>query len=372
MIRVAMVAPYRERCGIADYVRNLSRVLSEDIQICQAVIPEMHTSRRAWSELVILTNQADLAHVHFEYGLFDPVKPYRNRYADFMRKLRVPSLVTLHGSFPALQPRWRRVSDYGLCDLIRDIVYAPFFRTWEARQYRWASHFMVHSQELMHRVEMFVEQGQVTFMQMPVPALSVRWEWTQERELCLITPGFIKPLKGYEDLLEMVAGKNTWRWILAGGAQDQHDAAYVDDLKYRIHHLHLEDRINMTGYLSSQEMEALLAQAAIAVFPFRQSLGSASIAWAVAMGMPVVATDLPAVRDMKEAGAGIELLSKDNQASWASQIEQLLHDRKRLIGLAEMNQQYAQTFSYARTAEKVAEIYRCLDVKSNMDQAETR
>lgn len=360
MIRVASIAPVKERCGIADYMRLHAGLFPEDIQIINVSLPDVHEPQNVWKEAARKANTADLAHVQFEYGLFDPVKPFRNRYTGFMRALHPARVVTLHDHFPVLRPRWRHGAPKGLKDVLRDMAYLPHFRNWERRLFGCASHYIVHTEELRDQAAAHAGKAHVSYLPMPIPSAQAQWEGSQSSSPCLITPGFVKPHKGYDEFLELVAEHESWRWIIAGGAQDEGDASYLDDLKASIIRRQLSGRTEITGYLSRGEMERHMSRATMAVFPFRRTAGSSSIAWAVAAGMPVAASDLPAVRSMRQAGAGIELIPTGDMGTWAARLGDLLRDRASLSTLAQRNRAYARSCGFDRLAASIAGIYRSL------------
>jgi len=206
----------------------------------------------------------------------------------------------------------------------------------------------------------FVGAERLTWLHHPVPPAALRWRLEEAREGCLVTPGFVKPHKGYDDLLGVVAENPDWRWILAGGPQDERDREYASTLLAEACRRGAEQRIQMTSYLAKEELERMAVSARIAVFPFRHATGSGSIAWAIAMGLPVVATDLPAIRPLVEAGAGIELVRDGCPERWSETLGRLLEDPRRLEDLALRNVKFAARESYAACASWFATVVRGL------------
>lgn len=359
MIRLAVVAPLGTRCGIADYARLLAQTLPADFDI-QWIDPLADTSSDRRRDAARCANKADLVHLHYETNLFAPVKPYRNRFTAFLKQLRAPVVVTLHDQPPELVPRWRAEHPYHLRDLLRDIAYLPFFRHWDAEQYAHTSHWIVHTEELAQRVARHVAPERITLVPMPTPPSSLHWTLEAAAPHCLITPGFIKAPKGYEDLLPVLAARPSWQWVIAGGPQDEADQEYLAELKRQIGRLKVQDRVTITGYLSRDAMEQVLAKATLAVFPFRRTAGSSSVAWAAAVGTPIVATALPALCSMKQAGAGIETLPADDNTTWADILDHLLDAPDRLLSLSEKNIQYAGVRSYAHLGSQMADLFRTL------------
>jgi glycosyltransferase involved in cell wall biosynthesis len=360
MIRVAIVAPVRQRCSIADYVRLHVDRFPSDIQAEIIPMPKTAGKRDRWRAVATKANTADIVHVHFEYGLFDPVKPYHNRYTAFMRTLRPLRLVTLHDHFPDLQPRWRHVWPYRPSDWLRDIAYLPRFGSWRRGLYRQALHYVVHTLPLREEAIAFAGDENVTLLSMPIPKVRNRWRFETAASNQLVTPGFIKPHKGYDEMLDRMAEHESWHWTIGGCPQDEHDRLHLSMLEERIARNGLDERVRITGYLPREEMQRLMASSSLAVFPFRHSAGSSSVAWAIGAGMPVAAADLSAFRSMKNNGAGIELLRMEDDTSWPRQIEELMGNPVRLSTLGRANAAYAESNGFDLLADRTAAVYRKL------------
>lgn len=368
MISLGVIRPRRERCGVADYARLLCESFPPDVRVFAIDLPE-RGDPGAWHSAVAAASRADVLHVHYETSLFEPVKPYRDRFARLLRALARPRLVTLHGPLAPLVPRWRRKRPYRAADLLRDVSYLPYFARWERGHYELAAHWVVHAPDLEARVAEIVGAGRVTRLLHPVPAARRRWQLADSRPNTLVTIGFIKRHKGYDDLLPAVAERPAWRWVLAGAAQDPADAEYAAALLAEVERRGAAARVTLTGYLDREEVERRAAGARLAVFPFRRATGSGSIAWAIAMGMPVAATDLPSVRSLVDAGAGIALLPAQHPETWAEVLDRLLGDPDLLRTLSDRNVEFAARETFAACAARLADIARRLTQPSSGDPA---
>jgi glycosyltransferase involved in cell wall biosynthesis len=356
--RVAVAAPARERCGVADYARRLAEALPERFEVTTIDFPQS-SSRSAWREAAAEADTADVVHVHYETGLFGTVKPYRNRFGSFVRRQRPPVVVSLHDLLPRLTPRWLARPPYGPRDALRDIAYLPFFRHWERAQYGRGSHWLVHTREHQRAVAAATGETRVSRWIHPIPSTDVLWRSDNPTgELGhLVSPGFIKAHKGYSGFVRTVARLSEVTWTLAGGAQDERDRHYAEGLCEEIKSSDLTARIRTTGYLQHDELEALTARATLAVFPFDRVTGSGSVALAIALGMPVVATDLPGLRELVDEGAGVELLPRAEPDCWADRIARLLASPDQLRALAAMNREHARHHSYARAGERLGALF---------------
>jgi glycosyltransferase involved in cell wall biosynthesis len=194
----------------------------------------------------------------------------------------------------------------------------------------------------------------------PVPSVGRVWSVHENHPLDLVSPGFIKSHKGYYELLDLLSSKSKVTWNLAGSPQDAYDKAFTTRLETRIEELGLTARVRITGYLSRCDLEEHAVRAKAAIFPFHQAVGSGSLTWAIGMGMPVLATNLPALAQFREAGAGIKLLPLDRRETWPDLIDSVLGDPAEQEALSRANLDYARTNSYAELARQTAHIFRCL------------
>ena len=354
-MRVGVFVPRRERCGVGDFAGRLAMAFPDTVE-CRLIHYPDDDSSRAWRRAARTADGLDLVHVHYEYGLFGSVKPYRNRFAAFMGRLGPPAVVTLHGQLPELAPRWG-AERFAASDVFRDLAYLPFFRRWNRIMYGRGAHWVVHSRILCDRVTSVVGEERTTYLPLPVPNTDRTWLDAERGDLVLVSPGFVKPHKGYEVFLDVVRELGSFSWVIAGGPQDRRDERYLGELCRLIDASGIGDRAKVTGYLSRAEMEEVMCRATMAVFPFRDVAGSASMAWAVGCGVPVVTTDLPEFRSLRSRGAGIELLPIGSPDSWPGFIERLGNDYDRLVDLARQNRDFGSENTYETCAEALVEVF---------------
>lgn len=356
-MKVAIVVPVREACGIADYARLIAEHLPAEWDI-QWVDTASCRTARDWAAAARRAGESDVAHVHYEYTLFRHVSPLRNGYAAFMRALPIPAVVTLHDAFPVLNRPWKDIFRDGPAALIRHLAYLPVRGQWTARQIRRAARIVAHTRAIADTATGVLPAQHVTWWPHPIPACPRRWSLLNSRAPILITPGFIKPHKGYTEGLDLLARHPDWQWWLAGGPQDNTDQAYLNLLLDRAGELGLGDRLRITGYLQRGDLEDLARQARLAWFPFRSVTGSSSVSWAIGLGLPIAATDLPPLRHMHDAGAGIRLLPSRDPAAWDAPLGDLLETPPELERLSAANARYRETFSDEKFGRLMAHLFQ--------------
>jgi glycosyltransferase involved in cell wall biosynthesis len=354
-MRLGVAAARRRRCGVSDFAQRLVAASPPEIEVTWIDYPDRDASG-AWRRAARAADGLDLVHLHYEYGLFRTIRPYRNRYGTFLGRLRAPAVVTLHGALPRLEPRWRS-GRRGASDLVRDLAYLPFFSRWERILCRGVRHWIAHGRGVHDQTAQVVGVERVTYMPHPVPEVESMWRPEARREKVIVTPGFIKAHKGYHELVRALKDGASWSWIIAGGSQDRTDEEYLHQLREVLAARGVGDRVRITGYLDRSDMEATLCAAAMAVFPYTDVTGSGSVTWAIGCGVPVVTTDLPEFRAMQSGGAGIELLPREAPDRWADTLDRLWREPARLEALASRNRDYACANGFGSCARAHAEIF---------------
>ncbi len=355
MRTMAIAGPGTLRCGIRDYAELLSDALGADWQTFFVAFPDSDT-RRSWEDAAARAAQADLVLVHYEYGLFRSVKPFRNLFARFMKRLNAPAIVILHDTFPELSLRRQSQGSYWLRDALRDVAYLPFYRTWSIRLYGLADHFIVHAPHLRSRISEVAPCADVSFCLHPTPPAAGKWNPDQVKGYTFISPGFVKAHKGYLEFLQVVASQPYWQWLIAGGPQNEADYKFSLKLRAYIQKLELGERVRVTGYQSRAVTEEMMAQAELAVFPYQQVTGSGAAAWAMGMGMPILSTDLESFKTLLQAEGGLALLPGRQPESWPGLVDNLLSNPERLQQLAADNRQFSALHGYAQLAAYITEI----------------
>ena len=150
----------------------------------------------------------------------------------------------------------------------------------------------------------------------------------------ILSVGSLIPRKGFDVLLEALAriGDLGWRAVLAGSERDVDCAAA---LRARIDAPDLCDRVALRGALDRGGIDALYRRAALFCLPSRHEGYGMVFAEAMAHGLPVVAADIAAAREVIPPAAGLRT-PVDDPAALAEALRALLADpaRRGRMGMA--------------------------------------
>lgn len=166
--------------------------------------------------------------------------------------------------------------------------------------------------------------------------------------------GRIKKYKSIDHLIlafELVRKKiQTARLIIAGSGD------YVVELKQQIRELHLENYVSFKGFVSEKEKVVLLQQAWVSVYPsLKEGWGLTNIE-AGACGTPVIASDVPGLRDSVLPGKTGFLYEYGNIKELCECLLKILSDEKLREWLGDNGKKWAGNFSWDATADKCLEL----------------
>lgn len=150
-------------------------------------------------------------------------------------------------------------------------------------------------------------------------------------------------LRAYADLLRK--GVISHRVIIAGPLQDK---AYLSKLQSLIATLHIEGKVIFLGGVPHHSMGQLYSRADVMVLPSHTETFGMPIIEAMACRCPLVASDLPALREVA-AEAGIFYSPGDAQGL-SEQLERVLTDHRLRASMVEAGAKRAVHFSWDAAA----------------------
>ena len=118
----------------------------------------------------------------------------------------------------------------------------------------------------------------------------------------------------------------------------------------------LGDRVRTVGRITDPALRALYRGADVFAFPSRHEGFGIPVLEAMAQQTPVLAADIPALREI--AAGAARLLPSDDTDAWVAALDELLHDTHERARLGAAGRQRAEQFSWTQCAEATRAVYR--------------
>ena len=172
--------------------------------------------------------------------------------------------------------------------------------------------------------------------------------------------GHLYAWKGVDVLLHAITQVPDVRLLIVGGHEQEPDLARLQALATE---LRIADRVRFTGAVAPPEVAAHLAQAQILALPNPGSAISTHFTSPLklfeymAAGRAIVASDLPAIREVLEDGETALLVEAGRPDAFAAAITRLLADRLLAEHLARRAAMHASEFTWAKRAERLETLF---------------
>lgn len=343
-LRVAMVGPIREGCGVSDYTDALVDELREHVDVAVRVEP---------ADFDAACNDVDLVHIQHEYHAFGGVAPWKCTVGDLMSRITRPVVMTVHeyvhpGGSPAMRA--------GLA-----ISNRRHFRHRAIRA--WLVHTEIDRQRMLQAGHADRSVRRIAHGVPRPPDLPDRQQARDRLGLgdrfVVTIPGYISRRKGHLAALEALAGLDEQVLLLiAGGKHPDDTTPYAKEVEARASAAGLSHRVRITGFLERGEWLAALAATDLVLSPATECSGSGSLTQAMACRKPVVATAIPAHQEIcRDTPGALHLVEPGDPAALAEALRTLSSDRSARERLIEGAVRYAQSHSFARMAGEVVHVY---------------
>jgi glycosyltransferase involved in cell wall biosynthesis len=174
------------------------------------------------------------------------------------------------------------------------------------------------------------------------------------RENVILSVGAIQKRKNIARLVEAFEAVGTdWRLVLAGS-----NGYGAEAILERIQGSSARDRIQVTGYLSPEELAAWYGRARIFAFPSMDEGFGMPVLEAMEAGVPVVTSTRSALPEV--AGEAAILVNPEDTDALAAGLHKLIVDRDLAQNLVIRGRTRARTFTWEKAVRETWEIYRGL------------
>jgi glycosyltransferase involved in cell wall biosynthesis len=150
--------------------------------------------------------------------------------------------------------------------------------------------------------------------------------------IALLAVGSIVPRKGYDLLVEALAGMLDLLWHLTI-VGDARDTTAADRLRAAIEHHKLGPRVSLVGAVQPSRLTELYGASDLFVLPSRYEGFGMAYTEAIAHGLPVIGTTAGAIPDTVPAEAGI-LIPPDDVPALAAALRRLIENAEDRADLA--------------------------------------
>jgi alpha-1,3-mannosyltransferase len=171
----------------------------------------------------------------------------------------------------------------------------------------------------------------------------------------VVVMGRVANHKGISDLLEALAlVRRPWRLEVAG-TEDRAERTRLDAIVAR---LGLGDRVRFAGRYTEEEHLDRLARACVAAFPSRAEGFGLALLEAMGAGVPVVARDQPAHRDVLGEELVDRLVDGEDRAATAARIDEALAlSPEAAEALGRRERERARVFDLPRLVGEIEGLY---------------
>jgi glycosyltransferase involved in cell wall biosynthesis len=172
----------------------------------------------------------------------------------------------------------------------------------------------------------------------------------QDDGLTALALGVIRPYKGLSDAIDAVRRVDEARLLVAGDPRIPLEglrAAAGDRATWRL------------GYLSDAEIGRALAEATVAVFPYRAELDqSGALLLALGAGVPAVVYDVGGLGEIVEAYGAGRVVAPGDVVAFAGALGELLHDADALAAARAGAARAREELTWDRAAAAHLAVYR--------------
>jgi glycosyltransferase involved in cell wall biosynthesis len=181
-----------------------------------------------------------------------------------------------------------------------------------------------------------------------------------ERGFTIGYAGHLYPWKGADLVIEAVAALPEVEGVIVGGHEGEPDLAR---LKAFAVELNCASRVTFTGLIPPPQVAATLMQADVLVLPNRASAISNEFTSPLklfeymASGRPIVASDLPSLREVLRDGENALLVQPGNPQALVAAIARIKDDAALGARLAERAREDVREFTWLRRAERLTALF---------------
>jgi glycosyltransferase involved in cell wall biosynthesis len=182
---------------------------------------------------------------------------------------------------------------------------------------------------------------------------------TNNTEKAILIFGHMGPHKGLPLMLtafERLSKERSNVKLLVGGSNHPNFPNYLD--KFIKAHI---PNVEFSGYIPQEKLEPFFKMAEVVVLPYNAAPGTSGVFHlSCGYGRPVVASDLPEIREIVDEGASAILVPSGDAEALKDAILLILSDEEIASKMSEQNLNFAKTETWTVVAKAYENAYRAL------------
>lgn len=374
--RVLWLVP-EKKGGINSYSNKILPVLEREFKKSggrgdiNAIFPELSKSDAIINcAKEIAEFSPDLIHIQHEFGLFGSKLPWAYKFRKLIRAIRkeLPQVKIVATAHSVIEEDYKYTTEgRGIKRIILFFVNLLLLRylrkIWGEKTWGIIDAVIVHSMLQIKSIKKS-QCSQVCEIPHFIPDLTLGREDVKEASTLfpqkmdtkkyLLVFGFFTPEKGQDIVIKaMCSLSGEFELVLVGGVRRKQDKGYWDYCNHLIEQYSLQDRIKMTGFISEEMIVDAYKIADLVIVPFKWTSGSGSLAHALGMGTPVLASDLKLNREIAvRARNAAHFFESNEPEACADQIKWLFAHPERLSAIEKGANEYRKKFSILNIVKK--------------------
>jgi glycosyltransferase involved in cell wall biosynthesis len=380
-VRILHFSSHYEECGVSTYMEayfdSMADISNIDNQFFG--VSPYETRPMTYEQLTPILQRLndelqnyDILHIQHEFGLYwhDQFKRIVETGKHSGKKVVVtfhlaPDIAIKPVTLGGLSPR-------NIVKYLRKRLHNKRMKAYHTTPLQLVDLIIVHTKVAAKNLERFgIDPNKIQIIPHPVykPTTKKSTEITEQLnrkdgDIIFCISGFIHKYKGAIAAVRALKYlPDNYKLVLIGGVKADSDQVNYEDIVTTLADtLGVRDRLYITGYVKDHEqLKALIAECDIATFPYDkvfyalQSTGSINLAFS--SHRPVVAYPTEVIKEIAQEAEGAIVLCE------TFAYYELARELKRidLVKQGELSKVFAEKNSWAKAADKLAEIYRQID-----------
>ncbi len=173
----------------------------------------------------------------------------------------------------------------------------------------------------------------------------------------VVYSGSLQMKKGIDVLLHSFARLKTKsaKLVLIGGRHERE----IEPVTRIAEELKITDRMKITGWISFADVQNYLEKATVGILPLKDTFYNRHLTAPsklfdyIAHGMPVIASDLPAIRDIDKFNNSLIYIKPENVEQLSGKIDELLNDHNVYSDFANRSHQLAKNYLWKACGKRM-------------------